>query len=155
MHITCGSPSARKSHPTDMCSSGLPTAKTVPHTKLGDCRVKRGWANLGAAVSANGFQTQRQLGPPGISESPAPLSKGTRVGVAQAKPGETQQGRLSKTGPNPTIPAYMRTQHRHTPRKRIRHRVQKESSRSLPRNPRSCETHHIAARGYTTTQARQ
>jgi len=101
------------------------------------------------------------------SESPAPLSKGTRVGVAQAKPhdptlvsakieescqGETQQSRLSKTGPNPTIPAYMRTQHRHTPRERIRHRVQKESSRSLPRNPCSCETHHIVARGYATTQ---
>jgi hypothetical protein len=167
MRITYGSPLARKSHPTDMCSSGLPTTNTVPHTKLGDCRVKRGWANLGAEVSAHGFKTQRQLGPPGISESPAPLSKGTRVGVAQAKPhdptlvsakieescqGETQQGRLSKTGPNPTIPAYMRTQHRHTPRERIRHRVQKESSRSLPRNPCSCETHHIVARGYATTQ---
>jgi hypothetical protein len=66
--------------------------------------------------------------------------------------GETQQGRLSKTGPNPFNPAYMRTHHRHMPRERIRHRVQKESSRSLPRNPCSCETHHIVARGYATTQ---
>lgn len=101
------------------------------------------------------------------SESPAPLSKGTRVGVAQAEPHDPTlvlakvkspaRAKRSKAGSLKRDPTQLFP---HTCAPSTATRPESESgigSRRRVHGPYQgtralCETHHIIARGYSTTQ---